>query len=60
VQGAFAECGATIMGGMVSPIHGADGNVEFLVHARNDEVGGGSLDVDGLIDEALIPVGGGG
>ncbi len=25
--------GAAIMGGMVSPLHGADGNVEFLVHA---------------------------
>jgi 23S rRNA (cytidine1920-2'-O)/16S rRNA (cytidine1409-2'-O)-methyltransferase len=33
VQDAFAGCGATIMGAMVSPIHGADGNVEFLVHA---------------------------
>ena len=26
--------GAAIMGAMVSPITGADGNVEFLLHAR--------------------------
>ena len=26
--------GATIMGAMVSPLRGADGNVEFLLHAR--------------------------
>jgi 23S rRNA (cytidine1920-2'-O)/16S rRNA (cytidine1409-2'-O)-methyltransferase len=31
---AFDERGATIMGAMVSPITGTDGNVEFLVHAR--------------------------
>jgi 23S rRNA (cytidine1920-2'-O)/16S rRNA (cytidine1409-2'-O)-methyltransferase len=61
-QGAFAERGATIMGAMVSPIHGADGNVEFLVHACNfpGAPGGRALDVDGLIGEALAPAGGGG
>jgi 23S rRNA (cytidine1920-2'-O)/16S rRNA (cytidine1409-2'-O)-methyltransferase len=31
---AFERRGATIMGVMVSPITGTDGNVEFLVHAR--------------------------
>ncbi len=34
--------GATIMGWMVSPLRGADGNVEFFVHAvapRTDEDG---------------------
>jgi 23S rRNA (cytidine1920-2'-O)/16S rRNA (cytidine1409-2'-O)-methyltransferase len=31
---AFEAHGAAIMGGMVSPIRGADGNVEFLVHVR--------------------------
>ncbi len=30
----FAGCGATMMGLMVSPITGADGNVEFLAHWR--------------------------
>jgi 23S rRNA (cytidine1920-2'-O)/16S rRNA (cytidine1409-2'-O)-methyltransferase len=32
VGGAFAELGAAIMGWMTSPIQGADGNVEFLLH----------------------------
>jgi 23S rRNA (cytidine1920-2'-O)/16S rRNA (cytidine1409-2'-O)-methyltransferase len=31
---AFAGLGAAIMGTMVSPLTGADGNVEYLVHAR--------------------------
>lgn len=30
----IARAGAVIMDAMVSPIHGAEGNVEFLVHAR--------------------------
>jgi len=38
VAGAFTACGAAIMGLMVSPITGADGNVEFLLHARVDAV----------------------
>ncbi len=29
---AFEDCGATNMGVMVSPLRGADGNVEFLAH----------------------------
>ena len=40
VTSAFEECGATIMGVMVSPITGADGNVEFLLHARRGGVPG--------------------
>lgn len=32
VHDAFAARGAAIMGAMTSPIEGADGNVEFLVH----------------------------
>jgi 23S rRNA (cytidine1920-2'-O)/16S rRNA (cytidine1409-2'-O)-methyltransferase len=35
VTGALADAGATIMGVMVSPLRGADGNVEFLLHLRN-------------------------
>ncbi|MEM8706177.1 MAG: TlyA family RNA methyltransferase [Actinomycetota bacterium] len=38
---ALSDAGAAIMGVMVSPITGGDGNVEFLVHAR---MGGGELD----------------
>jgi 23S rRNA (cytidine1920-2'-O)/16S rRNA (cytidine1409-2'-O)-methyltransferase len=37
---ALHEHGAAIMGEMVSPLHGADGNVEFLVHARAATPGG--------------------
>ena len=31
---AFDAAGATMMGVMVSPLRGADGNVEFLAHLR--------------------------
>ena len=34
VAGALEQGGAAIMGAMASPLTGADGNVEFLVHAR--------------------------
>jgi 23S rRNA (cytidine1920-2'-O)/16S rRNA (cytidine1409-2'-O)-methyltransferase len=34
---ALDAAGASIMGAMVSPLRGADGNVEFLVHAVVDE-----------------------
>jgi 23S rRNA (cytidine1920-2'-O)/16S rRNA (cytidine1409-2'-O)-methyltransferase len=33
VASAFVDAGAAIMGAMVSPLTGADGNVEFLLHA---------------------------
>jgi 23S rRNA (cytidine1920-2'-O)/16S rRNA (cytidine1409-2'-O)-methyltransferase len=50
VYDAFVAHGAAIMGGMVSPIRGADGNVEFLLHARAP-----GSDVPGVADsEALI------
>ncbi len=31
---AFAAAGADMMGSMVSPLHGAEGNTEFLLHLR--------------------------
>ena len=34
VRAAMAEAGAAMMEAMVSPLKGADGNVEFLVHLR--------------------------
>ncbi|MEY2460485.1 MAG: rRNA (cytidine1920-2-O)/16S rRNA (cytidine1409-2-O)-methyltransferase [Acidimicrobiaceae bacterium] len=37
VSGALTELGAAIMGTMESPLKGADGNVEFLLHARKGE-----------------------
>jgi 23S rRNA (cytidine1920-2'-O)/16S rRNA (cytidine1409-2'-O)-methyltransferase len=53
---ALAATGAAIMGAMVSPLTGADGNVEFLLHARAASAG----DADGIgvltaaaVDEAL-------
>jgi 23S rRNA (cytidine1920-2'-O)/16S rRNA (cytidine1409-2'-O)-methyltransferase len=33
VVGALSDAGASIMGAMASPLTGADGNVEFLLHA---------------------------
>jgi 23S rRNA (cytidine1920-2'-O)/16S rRNA (cytidine1409-2'-O)-methyltransferase len=57
VAAALAERGAAIMGAMVSPITGADGNVEFLLHARAPSTGGAPTAVDaalldGVVDEA--------
>ncbi|WP_419146294.1 TlyA family RNA methyltransferase [Iamia majanohamensis] len=52
------DLGAAIMGAMVSPLHGADGNVELLVHAlapghgRSDP---GTVDVEGLVATAAGP-----
>jgi 23S rRNA (cytidine1920-2'-O)/16S rRNA (cytidine1409-2'-O)-methyltransferase len=40
VAAALEAAGASIMGWMPSPLLGADGNKELLVHARAPEVGG--------------------
>jgi len=48
VCGALRERGAAIMGLMVSPLRGADGNVEFLLHARAHEP------IPGPVDDAAI------
>ncbi len=37
VTGALTALGAAIMGLMTSPLRGADGNVEFLLHARTGQ-----------------------
>jgi 23S rRNA (cytidine1920-2'-O)/16S rRNA (cytidine1409-2'-O)-methyltransferase len=50
VRDAIEACGATIMGGMVSPIRGADGNVEFLLHVVAG-AGASSLDIDDLLEQ---------
>jgi predicted rRNA methylase YqxC with S4 and FtsJ domains len=34
VVSALGDAGAAMMGAMVSPMKGADGNVEFLAHFR--------------------------
>ncbi len=53
----LAGAGAAIMGAMPSPLRGADGNVEFLVHARAHAHGGG--DADELASAAVDEVTGG-
>jgi 23S rRNA (cytidine1920-2'-O)/16S rRNA (cytidine1409-2'-O)-methyltransferase len=50
--------GATMMGAMVSPITGADGNVEFLVHAAAGAAGAPvptppDVDLDAVVATAL-------
>lgn len=42
VLDAAVAAGATIMGVMVSPLHGADGNTEFLVHLSRQDVAPGA------------------
>jgi hypothetical protein len=39
VASALVSAGTGIMGAMVSPLTGASGNVEFLLHARKDGPG---------------------
>jgi 23S rRNA (cytidine1920-2'-O)/16S rRNA (cytidine1409-2'-O)-methyltransferase len=50
--------GAAIMGAMVSPLTGADGNVEFLVHAHASAAGGADERplAAAAVDEALALV----
>ena len=49
---------AAMMGAMVSPLRGADGNVEFLFHLRahtqaaHGEVDAADVDLDAVVDEA--------
>lgn len=61
VMVAIREAGGAIMDAMVSPLRGADGNAEFLVHVRRPEhgrdphegaVAGRVLDLDALVAEA--------
>jgi 23S rRNA (cytidine1920-2'-O)/16S rRNA (cytidine1409-2'-O)-methyltransferase len=61
VMVAIREAGGAIMDAMVSPLRGADGNAEFLVHVRRPEPGrdphegavaGRELDLDALVAEA--------
>jgi 23S rRNA (cytidine1920-2'-O)/16S rRNA (cytidine1409-2'-O)-methyltransferase len=51
VASALEERGAAMMGAMVSPLRGADGNVEFLLHLRAHALpGAGAASVDDLLD----------
>ncbi len=49
----LGERGAAIMGVMVSPLRGAEGNVEFLVHAVADRGGIAEGDLEALVDRAV-------
>jgi len=58
VIAAFREAGATIMGLMTSPLTGADGNVEFLLHATASSLPTPSAEVDarvGAMIDAVVP-----
>ncbi len=54
----FTAAGATIMGIMVSPLKGAEGNVEFLLHAdmRSDALGVGdhSVAINHAVEHAKV------
>lgn len=55
VKVALVERQADIMGAMVSPLTGADGNVEFLIHALapgSRVVRGATADLDAVVAEA--------
>ena len=51
--GAIVGAGAAIMGVMVSPVTGAEGNVEFLLHADARNRARGLSDPDAAIDRAV-------
>jgi 23S rRNA (cytidine1920-2'-O)/16S rRNA (cytidine1409-2'-O)-methyltransferase len=53
VSSALLGLGAAIMGAMASPLTGADGNVEFLLHARTGPVAGGVTSAGGALDQML-------
>ena len=56
VVAALGELGTAIMGAMASPLTGADGNVEFLVHARTAPALAESA-ATALIEAALLEAG---
>ncbi len=55
VVAALGELGAAIMGAMASPLTGADGNVEFLIHARSGPSRSAASPAD-LLDAAMVEV----
>ena len=58
VSRALIDDGAAIMGVMVSPIRGGDGNVEFLVHARVGAPAPSRVALASWCDAAIIDAGG--
>lgn len=57
VTGALRGHGAAIMGLMTSPLRGADGNVEFLLHGRAASEQPDAVDVQQAIDAAIREAG---
>ncbi|QGG95220.1 TlyA family rRNA (cytidine-2'-O)-methyltransferase [Actinomarinicola tropica] len=53
VRDALSARGAAIMGAMCSPLVGADGNVEFLVHAVAPSEGAARTGSDDVLDAAV-------
>ena len=51
VRAAALSQGAAMMGAMPSPITGAQGNVEFVVHCRRG--GAGDVDLDAVVADAV-------
>ena len=57
VAGTLEDHGAAIMGLMISPLRGADGNVEFLLHGRAGAGGRAEGALDGMIDVVIDAAG---
>jgi 23S rRNA (cytidine1920-2'-O)/16S rRNA (cytidine1409-2'-O)-methyltransferase len=53
VISAFDAAGTTMMGLMVSPLRGADGNVEFLAHLHAGPLPGDHVDTEAAVDAAV-------
>ncbi len=60
VSTTYRRAGAAMMGAMVSPVTGAQGNVEFLLHMRAGPAqlapASGPVDLDGLVAKAAAQV----
>jgi 23S rRNA (cytidine1920-2'-O)/16S rRNA (cytidine1409-2'-O)-methyltransferase len=56
-RSALAAQGAAMMDGMVSPLLGADGNVEFLAHFRAHRGNDSSVDLGELVADAVALAG---
>jgi 23S rRNA (cytidine1920-2'-O)/16S rRNA (cytidine1409-2'-O)-methyltransferase len=57
VASALAAAGTGIMGSMASPLTGASGNVEFLLHARKGAAGPGAEEAAALLRAAVSEAG---
>ena len=58
VTGTLSGRGTAIMGLMTSPLRGADGNVEFLLHGRTATAQPLELPIVSLVDAVVAQAGG--